>query len=400
MLDDKLEKLEKVTKRLEKSDAILNKIEQQNQQVSALFESRIDIPQEMHNIGKLIESNPVIQELEKQTNLIDIQFKELPITKIDSPNASAFSIEPNKTDLFESTPTLKVIAQQNRLENLTGLQRFVTTFSQVMNTAGKIGMDIINSPIVTGLGKAAIALERSQPAIMQFLNNFAQSPIVRFLEKLASAIPEQNQFHRLYLQTMYDARWFPYTGDERDVDPDYLANILEVIDSTRASKNRTKKIDKVVFSHYTKTRVEKIRKSWRDTDLPRWKIRILNQAVAAYHRKEYALTIDAMITFWEGLIQEKVNDPDYRVSFRTRQNLGKLIESNNFDNIVKSFCDEFILYDCRKPEQVKDDVPGRHGIAHTWFNKYPNQKTALNAILFTDFLLKLEPILDDEATQQ
>lgn len=41
---------------------------------------------------------------------------------------------------------------------------------------------------------------------------------------------------------------------------------------------------------------------------------------------------------------------------------------------------------------MKSDVPGRHGIAHCWYDTYPNRKMALNAIIFTDFLLELKPI--------
>ena len=126
--------------------------------------------------------------------------------------------------------------------------------------------------------------------------------------------------------------------------------------------------------------------------LPSYMIRILVQAVQAYHRREYALTVSALSTLWEGIIQEKVNDNSYRVSRKTRENLTKLIEENEFDKIFASFCEEFIFYDCRKVEEVKPDVPGRHGIAHCWYNTYPNKKMALNAILFTDFLLRLKPL--------
>lgn len=69
-----------------------------------------------------------------------------------------------------------------------------------------------------------------------------------------------------------------------------------------------------------------------------------------------------------------------------------MIEENEFDKIFASFCEEFIFYDCRKVEEVKPDVPGCHGIAHCWYNTYPNKKMALNAILFTDFLLRLKPL--------
>ena len=127
-------------------------------------------------------------------------------------------------------------------------------------------------------------------------------------------------------------------------------------------------------------------------ELPSYMIRILVQAVQAYHRREYALTVSALSTLWEGIIQEKVNDNSYRVSRKTRENLAKLIEENEFDKIFSSFCEEFIFYDCRKAEEVKQDVPGRHCIAHCWYNTYPNRKMALNAILFTDFLLRLKPL--------
>lgn len=104
------------------------------------------------------------------------------------------------------------------------------------------------------------------------------------------------------------------------------------------------------------------------------------------------MTVSALSTLWEGIIQEKVKDDAYRISKRTRENLTKLIEENEFDKIFSSFCEEFIFYDCRKAEEVKPDVPGRHGIAHCWCDTYPNRKTALNAILFTDFFVGPEAV--------
>ena len=57
-----------------------------------------------------------------------------------------------------------------------------------------------------------------------------------------------------------------------------------------------------------------------------------------------------------------------------------------------SFFDEYIMYNCESVEEVKEDVPGRNSSAHSWYNKYPSRKAALNAILFTDFLLDIEPL--------
>ncbi len=41
-------------------------------------------------------------------------------------------------------------------------------------------------------------------------------------------------------------------------------------------------------------------------------------------------------------------------------------------------------------------VKDRHGVAHGWYSHYPNKKAALNAILFTGFILNLEPLICEE----
>lgn len=169
-------------------------------------------------------------------------------------------------------------------------------------------------------------------------------------------------------------------------------DVLEILDTSRASKNRTKRIDRLIFSYYNKEEINNFKRDWRQLNLPSYMTRILIQSVQAYHRREYALALSALSTLWEGIIQEKINDESYRVSKKTRQNLTKLIEENEFDDIFSSFCEEFIFYDCHNSQEVKSDVPGRHGIAHGWYDTYPNRKSALNAILFTDFLLNLKPI--------
>lgn len=201
---------------------------------------------------------------------------------------------------------------------------------------------------------------------------------------------DYEKVNAVFLKAMFDARWFPYAGwiaDFRIID-----EMLEILDTSRASKNRVKRIDKLIFSYYDKEEINNLKRGWRQMNLPSYMTRILVQSVQAYHRREYALTVSALSTLWEGIIQEKMNDASYRISRKTRDNLTKLIEENEFDKIFSSFCDEFIFYNCTKPEDVKPDVPGRHGIAHCWYDTYPNRKMALNAILFTDFLLGLKSI--------
>ena len=226
----------------------------------------------------------------------------------------------------------------------------------------------------------------------KWLNTIDFSPLTSILENIQNIgfDYDYEEVNEVFLKAMFDARWFPYAGwiaDFRIVDA-----MLEILDTSRASKNRVKRIDKLIFSYYDKDEINNLKRGWRQMNLPSYMTRILVQSVQAYHRREYALTVSALSTLWEGIIQEKVNDTSYRISRKTRENLSKLIEENEFDKIFSSFCEEFIFYNCTKPEEVKPDVPGRHGIAHCWYDTYPNRKMALNAILFTDFLLGLKPL--------
>ena len=234
--------------------------------------------------------------------------------------------------------------------------------------------------------------------IMKWLDTFNFNPIYSFLDTLSTAFNvdiDKEVYAKYYQEQMYMLRWFPYAGSV--LNANYVDEINRVWNHTReGSKNRAKQTDKVVFSFYSKSEVEAIRKSWAELELPKYLIRILNQAVRAYHRGEYAMTVCALATLWEGIICEKTNDQSFRLSKKTRENLEKLVAENGYDDIFYSFCDEFIFYNCTAPEEVKEDVPGRHGIAHCWYNKYPTKKAALNAILFTDFLLNLQATEETE----
>ena len=258
-----------------------------------------------------------------------------------------------------------------------------------------------NDSVVTNLasGLTALVTNPLMQEIQSVTSNLGKwlqtidfSPLTSILENIQNIgfDYDYEEVNEVFLKAMFDARWFPYAGwvaDFRIVDA-----MLEIIDTSRVSKNRVKRIDKLIFSYYNKEEINNLKRGWRRMKLPSYMTRILVQSVQAYHRREYALTVSALSTLWEGIIQEKMSDSGYRISRKTRENLTKLIEENEFDKIFSSFCEEFIFYNCTKPEDVKLDVPGRHGIAHCWYDTYPNRKMALNAILFTDFLLGLKPL--------
>ena len=261
--------------------------------------------------------------------------------------------------------------------------------------------DELSKSIATNLASGLTALitnsviqgiQSITSSLGKWLQTVDFSPLVNVLKNIQNIgfDFDYKEVNQIFLKAMFDARWFPYAGwiaDFRIVDA-----MLEILNTSRVSKNRVNRIDRLIFSYYGKEEINDFKRRWRKMNLPSYMTRILVQSVQAYHRREYALTVSALSTLWEGIIQEKMNDNSYRISRRTRENLGKLIEENKFDEIFSSFCDEFIFYNCTKPSEVKSDVPGRHGIAHCWYDTYPSRKMALNAILFTDFLLELKPI--------
>ena len=64
----------------------------------------------------------------------------------------------------------------------------------------------------------------------------------------------------------------------------------------------------------------------------------------------------------------------------------------NMAAVFSDYFEKCIMSQCNAVEEVKDGVPNRHGVAHSWYRKYPNKKAALNAILLTDFIIQLNPI--------
>ena len=59
---------------------------------------------------------------------------------------------------------------------------------------------------------------------------------------------------------MFDAKWFPYAGwiaSFRIVD-----EMLEILNTSRASKNRIKRIDRLIFSYYDKDEIDKFKRRW------------------------------------------------------------------------------------------------------------------------------------------
>lgn len=108
----------------------------------------------------------------------------------------------------------------------------------------------------------------------KWLNTIDFSPLTSILENIQNIgfDYDYEEVNEVFLKAMFDARWFPYAGwiaDFRIVDA-----MLEILDTSRASKNRVKRIDKLIFSYYDKEEINNIKRGWRQMSLPSYMTRI------------------------------------------------------------------------------------------------------------------------------
>ena len=306
---------------------------------------------------------------------------------------------------------LPVIRQQEMVNKITAISRKTTSsFSKVISESihpyyGQLAVTMQN-----GIGEVlknfrSEALESTVKMISSYQLNFSNmltgsvqqilsqidfSGIYEALLKSIKIADFRVKINNIVLSETYSAKWFPHALSTDECNIQY--EFLEIIVSTKRSKNRIKKIDKMILDYYSKPKIEVIKKSWRKDDISEYKYRVMHQAVQAYHRKEYAITVTVLSTMWEGLIYDKAKDTRGKKGKLTKENFSKLISNDDYNQIFADFFDEYIMYDCRSEAEVTADVPGRNSSAHSFYNKYPSRKAALNAILFTDFLVKLKSL--------
>ena len=269
-------------------------------------------------------------------------------------------------------------------------------------------MSVAMKNIYTNLSSALTSVVSSP--FMNWMKDFDFTPMAHILENLnfdKLYEGKADKLKEIYLRAMYDAKWFPYAGWIADIE--VFAEINDILDSSRGmSKRCEKRIDKVILSYYTKEEVKRIKKEWRESDLEPHMKKALGQTLEAYLRKEYALVIPFLATMWEGLIKEKapvkilegekLSNRDKKE--KQKEEFEKLVDENGFGEVFSDFYNNFIVSNCRSLNDVLDGVPNRHGVAHSWYLRYPNQKAALNAILLTDFIIKLKPNKDEISCEE
>ena len=137
-----------------------------------------------------------------------------------------------------------------------------------------------SNSVVTNLATGLTALVRNpvMQEIQSISSNFGKwlqtvdfSPLTNILDNIQNIgfDYDYEEVNEVFLKAMFDARWFPYAGwiaDYRIVDA-----MLEILDTSRASKNRVKRIDKLIFSYYDKEEINNLKRGWRQMNLPPYK---------------------------------------------------------------------------------------------------------------------------------
>lgn len=253
--------------------------------------------------------------------------------------------------------------------------------------------NIISSSLTTSIQSvlvnfsSALTTSISSPFI-EWLRDIEFSPLVQILKNWdfdSELLDKSDELNEIYLRAMYDAKWFPYAGWIADIK--LFAEVNDILGTSRGmSKRCEKRIDKAIISYYTKAEIKRIKKKWKESDLEPHIKKALGQTLEAYLRKEYALVIPFLATMWEGIIKAK----GVENTKKPKEEIKKLVNENGYDDVFSDFYNNMIIGTCYSIDDIVEGVPNRHGVAHSWYNKYPNQKAALNAILLTDFLINLK----------
>lgn len=272
---------------------------------------------------------------------------------------------------------LSVSKKQFRNNISKALELFSNKLEKTINSLGKLIVD-----------SYSVAIKRFNS---YFTNEFL-TDLSDFLIKFPNAV---KKLEIELLDTLYNAKWFE--GCIIYISISNIQEYFDILEHTRnGSKNRTKQIDKFIFSYINKQKVEEIRKSWRNHNLDTYILKICNQAVYAYERKEYALTVIALSSLWQGIIADKSNHTyEYRKDDKTKDDFKHLSSETESYSRAYDFFKNYIMYPCTSKDDVIEDVPGRHSSLHSWYKRYPSKKSALNAILLTDYLIKITPLQNE-----
>ena len=275
-----------------------------------------------------------------------------------------------------------------------GLRNIIepTHFTAMGNTLNQFVNTMISPDVVSALQQTASQVE----AIVSPLRNVLSSISEKFFSPLQElwATIDFDEIHQSFLekerkgieQMLYDTKWFMFSAEIAV--GNFVLDVVEIMQNKRI-KNHSKHINAVVYKYVTQDSIDEIKRDWKSRQISKHIKRILCEALDAYKHKRYASTTIILSNMWQGMVADLSGYDDYRTHNKTKEQFAQILKEGNASQVVIQFFNEYIWKDCHSPEDVIDDIPGRNAIAHGWLMKakYPSRKTALNAILFTHFLM-------------
>ena len=298
-------------------------------------------------------------------------------------------------------------------EQCGGIIKSITQMSAILGLVSKDSISLFNSTVMQNVLGLASVIQKSYDvksisesmnrivAIYSFVTNDFASKLIKAInfipfKSIAEVFKnlgydiQLDEYERIYCSVMYNVKWLPYLDFVSEYD--LFMSLNKIIATSRyGSKRQIKRIDKAIIDYYSGAKIKKIKSEWLKFGLEKHYEKMLSHAVNAYLRKEYILTICCLATLWETLLfkfEEKQRHNSTVIKEKFNE-LSKYSGDEKITDFLNDFFGNIIMGQCNGIEDVNEDIPNRHGIAHGWWNKYPSKKSALNAILLTDLILKL-----------
>lgn len=378
-----------------------NDISDENEELKNTIEDEITIDTEIDDTSSTINV-PMLNAslIEKISKLSELSQRQISLVSklYDSPVIKGLQ------ETFEkiNTPALNALSSFN--EHLSAVNHITAPLTSVSKLATMIPKfdysytERMFSPLQKIMDSyAATYSDFSRAgilgsAVFESLNSSLSKISKLLLEKRYTFDIER--FEKAYLQCLLDSMWFPYASE--DISFGFMGDIIDIRNHTRAVKSRTSKIDKCVFSYFNKTRIRAIKSSWNKLESNRVRSRIMRQCIDAHIDGRYALTISTLVPLWESIIKDKVNHKGRICSEKLKDALWELVDDNGCPEIINEYYGNYIMRQFDGKEDIKENTPMRHPLSHGVYNEYPTKKTSLNAILFTDFLLRLDSLSNSD----
>ncbi|MDD4494603.1 MAG: hypothetical protein PHV32_09720 [Eubacteriales bacterium] len=153
----------------------------------------------------------------------------------------------------------------------------------------------------------------------------------------------EERIRRPYLQTMLEAKWFPYVLNIESIQSKLLYEIMDIAETSklvdgRLSKSCIHRINKCIKALFTNRLLDNIVCGWSNAGIERHRLKMLRQEVSAYKRKEYAMTTIVLSCMWEGLIADIRSDNGIKgADEKLKDAFRKIIKAMIIQKVILNF---------------------------------------------------------------